>query len=229
MILWKYLDLTKFTRLLQTQSLHFCRGDKFEDKFEGSYPLSVIEAFGKNCTGYDAVAWRKFVAISCWFSGAFDSDAMWRLYTSHNQGVAIKTSWKKLESVVAGHAYLTSVEYIDFLKDQANIIIPSDVFHYKRNAYKHENEVRAIITHYPDMEIVAGLPRNSEPLVGKEIPENGLTIEFFLSDLVEAIIVTPYSSPWFIEVVRDLSEKYLLPSSIVVHSELKADPVYAKI
>ena len=46
MSLWKYMDLAKFTALLQKESLHFCRGDKFADPFEGSYPLSAIDAFG---------------------------------------------------------------------------------------------------------------------------------------------------------------------------------------
>ena len=229
MNLWRYLDLAKFTRLLQTQELHFCRGDKFEDRFEGSYPLSALQLFEGGSSSYSAEAWKKFVAVSCWYNSDIESDAMWRLYTLHKQGVAIKTTWNKLESAVNSHAYVTRVKYIDFVKDQAQIRIPSDVFEYKRKAYIHENEVRAIITKYPRMEIVNGLPMNSEPVPGEEISESGFHVKLELRDLIDSVVVTPYSASWFVDVIARLCDKYGLPGNNVVESELKADPVYAKI
>lgn len=229
MNLWRYLDLAKFASLLQTRELHFPRGDQFEDRFEGSYPLSAVDVFEGNSNSYDAEAWRKFVAVSCWYNSDGESDAMWRLYTSHRQGIALKTTWNKLEAATRDHAYLTPVKYIDFVRDRANICIPSDVFEYKRKAYIHEKEVRAIITKYPRMEIVNGLPLNSNPIAGEEIPESGIAIEVELFDLIDSVVVTPYSASWFVEVVRGLCNKYGLPASIVVESELKADPIYSKI
>lgn len=227
--LWKYLDLAKFTALLQKESLHFCRGDKFADPFEGSYPLSVLDAFDSGSSGYSAEAWKKFVAVSCWHDSYNESDAMWQLYTENKQGVAIKTTWEKLESAIEDHAYLQSVEYIDFIKDHAEIYIPSDVFEYKRKAYIHENEVRAIITKYPKAGIKNGKPLNSKPIAGEEILESGVFIELDLTKLIENIVVSPYSDSWFVDVVIGLAEKYELPSDIVIESELKADPVYANI
>jgi hypothetical protein len=227
--LWKYLDLAKFIALLQKESLHFCRGDKFADPFEGSYPLSALDAFESGSSGYSAEAWKKFVAVTCWHNSDTESDAMWRLYTSNKQGVVIKTTWKKLESAIEDHAYLKSVEYIDFIKDNAKIHIPSDVFEYKRKAYTHENEVRAIITKYPKVGIEDGVPLNSKPIAGEEIPESGVFVELNLTKLIENIVVTPYSEPWFVDIVTSVAEKYGLPSGIVIESELKADPVYANI
>ncbi len=229
MSLWKFLDIAKFSALLQTESLYFCRGDKFDDPFEGSYPLSNLDAFGSNKDGYSAKAWKKYVAVSCWYNSDIESDAMWRLYTSNKQGIAIKTSWSKLEKAIESHAYMTSVKYIDFIKDNAPICIPTDVFEYKRKAYIHENEVRAIITKYPKVGIVNGMPLNSEPIKGKEIPEHGLFIEVDLPELLENIVVTPYSDPWFVNVIKELANKYELPKDIVIESELKIDPVYANI
>lgn len=231
MNLWKYLDLAKFTFLLQKQALHFCRGDKFDDPFEGSYPISARDSdlFQGGSNGYSAEAWNKLVAVSCWHKSDIESDALWRLYTSMKQGVAIKTTWEKLQAVVDGHAYLASVTYIDFIKDHAQIHIPSDVFEYKRTAYIHENEVRAIATRYPKTGIENGMPANSKPIPGEEIPESGLLVEFNLSDLIDKIVVSPYSDSWFVDVVKGLSDNYASLGSIVMESELKADPVYAKI
>ena len=229
MSLWKYLDLAKFTSLLQKRELHFCRGDKFDDPLEGSYPLSALDVFQGGSNGYSAEAWRKFVAVSCWHSSDIESDAMWRLYTANKQGVAITTTWEKLESAVQGHAYLMGVKYIDFIKDHAQIDIPSDVFEYKRKAYIHEDEVRAIIAKYPKMGIKNGIPINSTPINGEEFPESGDSVELDLPTLIDKIVVTPYADSWFVDVVKGLVDKYELPGGIVVESELKVDPVYANI
>lgn len=172
---------------------------------------------------------EKFVAVSCWYHSDIESDAMWRLYTSHKQGIAVKTTWAKLDAAVKDHAYLTKVTYIDFVKDRADIRIPSDVFKCKRKAYSHENEVRAIITKYPRTGIVNGVPSNSRPIQGEEIPKGGIPIEVELSSLIDQVVVTPLCTSWFLEIVTELCNKYGLPAGIVAESELKADPVYAKI
>lgn len=90
MILWKYFDLAKFTFLLQKQALHFCRGDKFDDPFEGSYPLSAIDVFETGSTSYSAKAWKEFVAVSCWHNSDIESDAMWRQRWPHKTGQRFK-------------------------------------------------------------------------------------------------------------------------------------------
>lgn len=41
--IWRYMDFTKFMHLLTTKSLWFNRSDKFEDPFEGKYPLKNLQ------------------------------------------------------------------------------------------------------------------------------------------------------------------------------------------
>jgi Protein of unknown function (DUF2971) len=231
MTLWRYLDLARLTHLLQTEELFFCRGDRFDDPLEGSYPLWATDIFAAEGSSYSAERWRKFVAVSCWHCSDFESDAMWRLYTDNKNGVAIKTTYQKLESAVRGHAYLKKVAYIDFLRDQneAKIHIPSDVFEYKRKAFAHEHEVRAIHTHYPQLGIEKGVPRNSEPVPTQELPEDGVRVALCLKTLIDKIVVSPASRPWFFDVVRTLAAMYAFPGDIVVESELKLDPAYARI
>jgi len=40
--LWRYMDFTKFMSLLETKSLWFNRSDRFDDPFEGTYPLKIL-------------------------------------------------------------------------------------------------------------------------------------------------------------------------------------------
>lgn len=63
MNLWRYLDVAKFVSLLQTQAIHFPRGDQFEDPFEGSYPLNAIDVFEGDDGGYGSEEWKKFAAV----------------------------------------------------------------------------------------------------------------------------------------------------------------------
>ena len=197
MNLLRYLDLAKFVSLLQTRAIHFTRGDQFEDPFEGSYPINAIDIFEGDSNSYSSEIWKKFVAVSCWYHSDIESDAMWRLYTSNKQGIAIKTTCTKLQAAVKDHAYLTSVKYINFVKDPSDIYIPSDVFEYKRKAYTHENEVRAIITKYPRTGVVNGVPSNSRPIRGQEIPKGGIPIEVELTNLIDQVVVTPLRSSGF--------------------------------
>jgi hypothetical protein len=113
------------------------------------------------------------------------------------------------------------------VKGRAEISLPSEVFEYKRSAYNHENEVRAMITRYPHRGIEDGTPVTSSPVPGEEISESGIFVAVDLASLIDQIVVTPYADAWFVDVVRGLSDKYGLPSGRVVESELRVDPVYA--
>ena len=79
------------------------------------------------------------------------------------------------------------------------------------------------------MGIENGVPLNSKPIAGEEIPESGVFVELDLANLIENIVVTPYANSWFKDVVTCLVEKYELPIGLVIESELKADPIYANI
>lgn len=229
MILWRYMDLGKFIWMVQNKKLHFCRVDKFQDRFEGSYPLKNIDDFDHTGSGYSAEEWKKYVVVSCWYNSKYESDAMWRIYSLGGQGVAIKSSRESLKKIIEPHGYLADVRYIDFIDERADIKIPSDVVEYKRRAFIHENEVRAIIPHYPCGEIINGMPINSEPIKGEEFPEFGHALDIDLIELIECVVISPYALDWFFDVVKRIAVEYGLPEKIVSWSRLKGDPVYATI
>ncbi len=226
--LWRYMNLASFVFLLQSRALHFCRGDKFLDPFEGSYPALNLNDFGSDDNGYGADRWRRFVVVSCWHSAAQESDAMWRLYSSDGLGIAITTSREELEEAAEG-GYVVNVRYIDFVAEKADISIPTDVFEYKRRAFAHESEVRAIITRYPKSGFDGGMPRLSRPIDGQEFPESGYTADVELGKLISGIVVCPSAPEWFFNVVRRLAVQFELDDQLVTWSSLRVDPVYARM
>jgi hypothetical protein len=89
--------------------------------------------------------------------------------------------------------------------------------------------VRAIISKYPKSGILNGIPLNSEPFDGQELPEFGVNLEVDISNLIDNVVIAPTRSSWFLDVIYDLCAKYGLPANIVTESELRADPVYGSI
>jgi hypothetical protein len=126
----RYLDLAKFVSLLQKKAIHFTRGNKFKDPFEGSYPLSAVNVFGGDSRVVIAVKNGK--NLSPFHVGTTATLNQMRfggyIHPIANQCIAIKTKWKKLKTVLGGQVnYLTCVKYIDFVKDDAEIITPFNV------------------------------------------------------------------------------------------------------
>ncbi len=226
--LWRYMDLARFVFLLQSRTLHFCRGDKFPDPFEGSYPANNLADFDSDADGYDAEAWRRFVVVSCWHAADGESDAMWRLYSNDGHGIAITTARESLKKAADG-GYVIDVKYIDFVSEKADLHIPSDVFEYKRRAFAHESEVRAIITRYPQTGFEGGMPCLSRPLDGKEFSERGYAVDIDLGQLINNVVISPSAPDWFFKVVHRLVVKYELPEQLVTWSRLRADPVYPRM
>ena len=108
-IVWRYMDFTKFLSMLQYQSLFFCTCKKMQemDPFEGEYPKKNLELLKKRkdfvklpskYTQKTGTYRRKFlenVSINCWHANDTENAAMWRVYLSSQEGIAIKSSIKK--------------------------------------------------------------------------------------------------------------------------------------
>ena len=88
-------------------------------------------------------------------------------------------------------------------------------FIYKRHSFRHENEVRAIIfaRSFPK---AASAP---EELIA------GRSVDIDVNSLVEAVYTSPYSLPWFHDLVCLVSKKYELRAPVRA-SELKALPMF---
>src|SRR5262245_42138646 len=101
--IWRYMDLPKFLWLLDKQSLFLSRLDGFDDKFEGSAPLSLIKARQARESRVLVVTLRadssdviqthsRNTAENFWHMSEVESSAMWKLYSINNFGVAIRST-----------------------------------------------------------------------------------------------------------------------------------------
>lgn len=145
--------------------------------------------------------------INCWHENDFESEAMWKLYTtSLDQGIAIKTNYRKLYTSLGRNPsiHIGRINYIDFSKNFAGI---NDSFWYKRKSFEHEKEVRAIFCDH----------QNKNEL-GKLIPVD-------LSTLIDKIYISPTSQEWFKELVEDILLKYSIKKKIG-ESSMKDKPFH---
>jgi hypothetical protein len=220
------MDLSKFVAMLKDRSLFFTRADKLGDPFEGSttkltkeiinntfsapHQQSLREAFGRVNT--TAVS---HVAISCWHENEHESAAMWKLYLSGGEGIAIRSSFNRLTGSLPtwnGETdvrliYVGAVNYVDYgstFIDPTNVYWP---FVHKRIGFQHEREIRAVM-------------RVNAPFL-----DGGENVPVDMNVLIESVSVAPTARSWFGEVVRSLVERY--GYTFPVHtSRLDEDPIH---
>ena len=95
-------------------------------------------------------------------------------------------------------------------------------FLWKRRGFEHERELRAVIeipTSRPPMELVK---RSSEPASVSE----GLYVPVDTNVLIQRIHMYPAAPGWFHEACQAVVDKYGLPRSICVPSEMDREPFF---
>lgn len=218
--LWRYMDFSKFIDILENNSLFFTRADKFEDKFEGSYPKGNKIEWEKRQRGkYDDnfkefINWqslvikklRKYTCISCWHANEFESDAMWKLYSQSNEAIAIQSSFGRLKKSFddeSKNVYIGKVNYIDYDKECINESCLYNFVLNKRKSFIHEQEVRAVVG-------LADFTQIKRPNCDlKETPPDfGVNINVNLEELVEKIYISPLAPKWFADLVKKVIKRY---------------------
>ncbi len=230
--IWRYLDFTKFVSYLNKKALFFTRADKLDDRFEGKFTDEDINRWKdvlkiKRKTEKIEIlnGFRKVINISSWHINEYESAAMWKLYLTSKEGVAIQSTFKRLKDSFkvnkVDEIYIGFVKYIDYEKDSipgGNIFNP---FLYKRKSFEHEKELRAIIMKFA----------LAEQTKGKHIlyvdPEwIGNYVESDLSVLIENVVVSPTAPDWFAELIRSIMNKFGLTDIEIKQSDLTKDPLY---
>ena len=107
------------------------------DPFEGEYPKKNLELLKKRkdfvklpskYTQKTGTYRRKFlenVSINCWHANDTENAAMWRVYLSSQEGIAIKSSIKKLKKSFMNNKedkiYIGDIQYNDYELSNINI------------------------------------------------------------------------------------------------------------
>ncbi|SIT84348.1 DUF2971 domain-containing protein [Edaphobacillus lindanitolerans] len=211
--LWRYLDFTKFVDLLISGSLFFSRIDKFEDPFEGT-PVSGfletaeligdIELADHYREQRDVLrGLRQYSFVNSWHMNDYESAAMWKLYLQSNEGLAIRTTFRRLHDSFLDDRPVTSgiVKYVDFedCRNRPSTLI--DYLFLKRKSFEFENELRLFLLYdqLPGPEELKTVVRG--PL------EYGTAVRVDLSVLIQSIYISPAAPEWFEQLVKGLVAK----------------------
>jgi hypothetical protein len=140
--------------------------------------------------------------VNCWYESEHESDAMWRLYSEQSKyAVAIQSTVGLVRKHTEQQITVGRVRYIDYCKAFPDISFPH---FFKRKAFEHEREVRAVI-----------IDQHADPkVVGKTV---GITPQ----SLILGVKVSPLCPSWFLEIVQDVTRKYELNADIAVSSLIK--------
>jgi len=147
--------------------------------------------------------------VSCWQESDYESDAMWKLYSASQNGVAIESTVEQLRSSIGNTKDLVvdRVLYADFERDG----IEKGHKHYrlfmKRKSFEHEKEVRA----------TSPLPK----------PGTGIAVACDLDTLVTRVHVSPLAEKYVKDVIDALCAGSICPLNKPVHqSSLYCAPDY---
>jgi hypothetical protein len=210
--IFRYMDFVSFYSLLVNQSLFFKRLDKYTDVLEGQlFDETVNEyfEFRKNIDPYasdeEAKTWtnneaeniklyKAWTLSNSWNIAEDENYAMWKIYLrGYTEGVAIRTTVGKLKEQLDNNKdfefYSGRVKYGAVPKnDVSQFTISTN----KRQPYAYENEYRAIVLHQfvPDND-----RRHAKWTVGAEVKVD-------VNELVDLIYVSPFSTPWFLNLLK---------------------------
>lgn len=235
--IWRYMDYSKFIAMLEDKSLYFTRGDRFQDRFEGTLPNMVHpkarrlleelreyhgRPFDDEVFNKLNLLDRRTVAINCWHMNEIESDAMWKLYLkAQGEGVAIKSTVGRLKSALGDGGrtvHIGAVEYIDYEKDEFEMLNSFSRFLHKRIGFIHEHELRALIG--LGMKMQSGdrfdfLNAEAEVEFGLKVPVN-------LRSLIQEIRIAP-GAKWLELVTLKVINRHELPVQVKC-AVLDADP-----
>lgn len=239
--LWRYMDIPSFMALITNQELTFVRGDLFEDKYEGVLPKMTSALIDQSTRKQikegklDKRYWNfsqilnndnKNIFLNCWTKENHEMVHMWKIY-SKESGIAIKTTYEKLKSAIKTTevVYPTVIKYVDFdneIIDWKNNGLTA--FTIKRNEYKSEKEFRLIISYPRELEDQLTHLKTHEEinparrLLYLKTPVIKCKVD--VNELITNIQVSPYAPSWYLELIKDVVNKYKLDVKSIKQSEL---------
>jgi hypothetical protein len=220
--IWRYMNLSSFVWMLQAESLYFCRCDLLEDPYEGYHTQAVAAseaefialmlaspAFAKlpdaeklardnfkTLLGLPKQI-RKEMYVSCWHMNDEESWAMWKLYTSHDESICIRSTYQTLAELLPDACLLGQVKYIDYRRDSFDIGNLLNHIVHKRKSFEHEREARAVVWNHRG----AKLPFDS-------VEGRGLIVPVDIRTLIKEIFVSPGSKVMLRQIIEGLASKY---------------------
>ena len=238
--IWRYTNLTKFLSLLDKRALFFASPNSFEDPYESLLPKKdMLRALNRGAFSGIGNELQRMAAIqneirdahkqnfaNCWYSSDYESAAMWRQYSSYNDGIAIQSTFARLRDSFGTlpdnfdldipPVFIGIVHYINYDTESTYDTIVDPRLNtlrwllHKRLSFQSEQELRAITDASGDDGSVA---------------RGGRYVLVNLKVLIENIYLSPAAQPWQVELVESLVRKYGIEAP-VLQSNMWQNPPY---
>ena len=248
LIIWRYMDFTKFIAMLENRALFFSRVSHLDDPFEGSFPRHqspisrIIEMLPKGAVPPGAKlhvspgledTWRcmrYWAMVNCWHASEHESAGMWKLYAASDLAVALRSTVDRLRGALGtpppvregffgtDRFHIGMIEYIDFDTGRIPPGSFASQFFRKHRSFEHERELRAMVLEYP-------LSEAGEFDWLRQPDDSGASFPVNLDTLIEAVFIAPQAPKWYVELVSKAARRYGLAVE-PQHSELGATPLY---
>ncbi|MBN2789619.1 MAG: hypothetical protein JXR69_05480 [Candidatus Delongbacteria bacterium] len=217
LVLWKYMDVSKFLSIITRNALFFSRIDRFNDNHEGTFTKGSIEHYMKESrikiNEEDINHFEnnsQYLYVNCWFASDVESETLWNRYGSKNGSLAIKSNIKLIKSQYPENfcakgedtvnnllkfQRICKVKYIDYKTEHPDITEFISPACFKKREYNLENEVRIIhwVRHL----------NNDRP-----IDETGLYLPANINELVDLIYISPHSPSYLEDAINDILKKF---------------------
>lgn len=204
--LYRYISLAQFISLIENQKLFLRKVKSWDDTWEApDDQLPIIMDDGSERYGESLIVTS--TVGQCW-TYEKDSDAMWRIYSPDRQGIMIETdvdSFFEIDNlkraVLAKVIYFNKSNYVKKRYEITN----NKSYRYagdmalKREAFKHENEVRLLVC----LQGYCGIGNCWD------IPVVGFGIN--LSTFLKSITFDPRADDWFVDAMK----KYCQSKSLI--------------
>ena len=247
--IWRFMDFTKYVSLIATRSLFFSRIDKLalDDPYEGSMPISNI-LYQNNHISPEILE-EQLVAIkerrnwayaNCWYMDDHESNLMWKAYTKNErEAIAIQSTYTLLRECLPDyrktriksptHNTNDSIDrYMDigvvkYINTQESLPRNNTLwqFMHKRNYFKDEKELRALIIDMPVIDLATGRASIENPTI------EGVSAKIDLNNLIQSVYVSPFAEDWFESLVKNVTQTYIPKHKFSIQqSQMGGQPLF---
>ncbi|MFC1538037.1 hypothetical protein ACFL6H_01310 [Candidatus Latescibacterota bacterium] len=196
--LYRFMSFESFVDTVQRKSLVFKHPDKWEDPYEGflykairdiNGRKQIIEELRRSNPEYEIVfsivldKFSKAIFGQSWTS-LNESDALWKIYSFNNMSIRIEVKQENILKLQEVKIY--PIKYKDSFSIESEInktfqenkSLIHEIFLTKRNAFKHEQEVRLLVGDFSYTEDTKSPKQIAKMSVGlKALYKNGQLTE----------------------------------------------------
>ncbi|WP_146157128.1 DUF2971 domain-containing protein [Shewanella morhuae] len=209
---WPSYNESQDEREERSTAAHKAQNELRERKFEtlfGVYQCDEAEQLFPIC--------KQWLYVSCWHQSPHECSAMWKIYGSDKNSVCIFTTVEKLKASIATSNLFKNIDFreVNYIShiDHEFSIDPISPFIAKSKPYTFENEFRVVAWN-----------ENIDLTMSSVNSEVGALLGVKLETLIDKIVVSPYSDPWFKNSVKQLCNE-LGVSVDVIDSEIRMEPI----